>query len=1162
MKKINLRKAIPIIGAISSGKSFFVDSLLGLDILDSQSSITTKFVCIIQNHKNLKEPRFYQINLIENRLDNDTNMMTYEGTMKGDIIIGHDKIKEKIKEINKIQKEIPNDKIKFEELFYVLEIEIKNIKNDKLLDNYDFYDIPGLDEYIIDKNDNNNQNNIEQKIEKSNNNMKYIEGLFKYFKSRIDFGVFVLNAESVYTNSSKEVIANVANTIKPKKIHNYLIVLNKIDRQSEPNTTIKKLKSIITNNLLDQLNLSDNKFIPLDSRQLKHQMLLKESFEDYLLFLFNQYVTKSVIPFKDNRKGSKEEDKYNTKNYSFFEFLFDNLTKGKDKEQIEEYIEELESKFDDNYNFDDLKLNEIYEKIKNIENYKINYGIDLDDDESIKLFKGFYICFKEKINLPNSENVNKIFNYFDTIQEKLNKNFNDDGTTHSEEFISQDFRTEFEKFTTKFKRFYEENKNFKIIGQLSNSIEQLYNYIENQQIIYIGIFGNSSTGKSVIYNNIFGFDILTVNENECTKRGIIIEDGENIAMYKAISEIKKLNGKEFNIFKRSECIARGEYYVKEMLEQLNMEYAVDTDNNDLNYFIITIPIRFFNELNFDKEIRRTVKFIDLPGYNTSKSSNFIYEPIIESISCFLMTFKASSIGSTDNLKSASIYQNLKYKSKRAVKSLNDSEFLKCCLFTINLWNQELPTEEKLKDWSNTIKRFILRVLFENDSIDLKLSYLNALVYHNFLEVDKFYSNHEYLLQEIFKEYNKKNFKFGKKSFIKFFSDFLKKSIKNSFNINEKETKNIILKEKDSKIYEEMKILFENSYETTGFLPKNEKDYEKCLSEICSYLSYAQKYKKNIADYKNSYIEKFFKDLSEKIKFSKEFTNKDFKEHLMNAIDIFNIFFNIDIEKQNIEKINIFKQESEELYNKIDECFNTYNFEKLFDDYVEEIINFFNSKIDSSGNLLFQNDNNVEKALEVIIEEYKKKLNNFQINIKDIYSQFIKSVEGIYNNLVKYLEVDKEDKESVFSAKYGFKANIGSFVGKLGLFYSAMIALTVIEGIFPPLMLITIPAAMVTGLFFGKSLSKTLKKMISNHAKLVDALEDLRDSQKNEITLMKERFLRDLKEKRDNIKSNTSSLINIKVLELSDKSDETKQFYIQLKKDYEHLLNNIKKEFNL
>ena len=106
--------------------------------------------------------------------------------------------------------------------------------------------------------------------------------------------------------------------------------------------------------------------------------------------------------------------------------------------------------------------------------------------------------------------------------------------------------------------------------------------------------------------------------------------------------------------------------VREMLEELNTEYAKDTDNVDFNFFIITLPIKFFNEINLDEEIRRSVKFIDLPGYNTSKSDNFIYEPVIESISCFLMVFKASSIGSTDNLKSASIYQNLKFKSKRAV----------------------------------------------------------------------------------------------------------------------------------------------------------------------------------------------------------------------------------------------------------------------------------------------------------------------------------------------------------------------------------------------------------------------------------------------------------------------------------------------------------------
>ena len=92
----------------------------------------------------------------------------------------------------------------------------------------------------------------------------------------------------------------------------------------------------------------------------------------------------------------------------------------------------------------------------------------------------------------------------------------------------------------------------------------------------MGIFGNSSVGKSVIYNNIFGIDILTVNENECTKKGVIIEDGDNIAMYKADSLIKQLNGKEFNIFQRAEIIAVCEESVREMLEELNTEYAKDT----------------------------------------------------------------------------------------------------------------------------------------------------------------------------------------------------------------------------------------------------------------------------------------------------------------------------------------------------------------------------------------------------------------------------------------------------------------------------------------------------------------------------------------------------------------------------------------------------------
>ena len=255
--------------------------------------------------------------------------------------------------------------------------------------------------------------------------MKYIEGLFKFFKSRIDFGIFVINAESAYANASKEVILNVANTIKPKIVRNYLVILNKIDRQSEPNITVKKVKAIITNNLLNQLNLSDNIFVKLDSRQLKHQTLMKDSFEHFLFFIFNEYFSKAVIPFKDNREGSEEEKKFNTKTFSFLDFLTDFVTKGKKDNQIEEYVEELEEKFNDNYDFGELKINEIYEKIKKQENYKINFGIDLEDEETQKIFKCLYMKFKEQDNLPHSDDVNKVLNYFNNILENLEKSFDE-----------------------------------------------------------------------------------------------------------------------------------------------------------------------------------------------------------------------------------------------------------------------------------------------------------------------------------------------------------------------------------------------------------------------------------------------------------------------------------------------------------------------------------------------------------------------------------------------------------------------------------------------------------------------------------------------------------------------------------------------------------------
>ena len=51
--KTSERFTIPIIGKISSGKSTFLNSILGGNYLSTSSGIETKFICIIRHNKNL-----------------------------------------------------------------------------------------------------------------------------------------------------------------------------------------------------------------------------------------------------------------------------------------------------------------------------------------------------------------------------------------------------------------------------------------------------------------------------------------------------------------------------------------------------------------------------------------------------------------------------------------------------------------------------------------------------------------------------------------------------------------------------------------------------------------------------------------------------------------------------------------------------------------------------------------------------------------------------------------------------------------------------------------------------------------------------------------------------------------------------------------------------
>ena len=126
------KKFIPIIGTISAGKSTFLQALLGTNVFETGTTTTTKFICLI---KNSDQTKFYHV------IPKKENIIEF--IKEGEEINSEEKIKEKIKKINE---DLYKKKGTKEEIFYMLEIPIKNIKNESLLAECYFMDIPGLNE--------------------------------------------------------------------------------------------------------------------------------------------------------------------------------------------------------------------------------------------------------------------------------------------------------------------------------------------------------------------------------------------------------------------------------------------------------------------------------------------------------------------------------------------------------------------------------------------------------------------------------------------------------------------------------------------------------------------------------------------------------------------------------------------------------------------------------------------------------------------------------------------------------------------------------------------------------------------------------------------------------------------------------------------------------
>ena len=771
-----------------------------------------------------------------------------------------------------------------------------------------------------------------------------------------------------------------------------MFILNKIDKSDNPNETIKKCKAFYTNNIDSSIfRISDNFFQPLNSKQFKNEMLMKNNFEDFYLYFLNECIY-------INKKNQS---------ISFSDFIIGKITEKIPEEEKEEKIESLaEDITDDKF----LEIKQIYDKTKSDSNITIDYGFffeDEDNDESKNILKAFYKVFLDKSLIPSySENIKDIFNFFnnfnfETIEpEEQNKELPNDSfliRLKTQETIINNFIKVFEEFK-KYLDKDENNEKNNIIDTLSKDLEELKIMVLNQRKIYIPLIGVSSSGKLTILNDIVGYKIFPESKEECTRRGIIIQhsfDGTSKLYEVTIDSL--LQNNDYYIFKEKTNMRPivGRNKIISFLESINDVYSQDEGKQ---FYILKTPIEFLKEYNISEDLKRRISFIDLPGSNSINNAFNIkqgnlntYEKLLRICTSFLFVNKGSPLKIVENEQ---ILQSAYYSIHRNSKLKNKNIFLKNCAFVMNMFSIIKEEEKNIENVRNGISN----IIFGNKdfSKNINASFFNAYQYSEFLRYKNYYNNVDNVFLALKESYNNQfnflclNNSKKEKNFVKYCLKTLSKelenlSLKNDPNFNCGEEFNNLVENKIQKVMEDL----------SQQLKVND---SKTLTKISNTLNFIQKNIKNISFYKNSNIKCFFDMLTFQIYNSDAYIMKEFYDYLVHTMEKFESFFRIPPEKRNTlaqkEFYDLFSTTNADLIK----LFDSFKCKDTFDSTKDKIIKYLDDQIANAKQLLKTNKNDANLSFSVILEFLiNNNINQLSSNLKNELVNLGEKFKEIKNN---------------------------------------------------------------------------------------------------------------------------------------------------------------------
>ena len=801
--------------------------------------------------------------------------------------------------------------------------------------------------------------------------------------------IIIFSEETHYKQQNIQIIEEIKKELNVS-LYNNLVILNKIDICEDRERTISLCRDFFVINIKSEIfNIFNNVFVPLNSMQFKNEMLMSKNYENYYLYYLNKYIEKYI--------RLKEEDAKKIKKIHFVEFIINELTEGKKKEERKEFINNLLKNFDDD-NLDIIK--KVYEKVKNNINDRIDYGInfDVDEDEdedenqSLIIMKVFYQNFVDKINFPEySEDVQKILDYFDKFEENNLLNLETAplaGTLvqNNEAKAIEILKNIFEKLH----KYVKEDDKDNIINILTNNLIMMEKFILNDRKIYIPFIGVSSAGKSTILNCIVGYKLFPEAQNECTTRGIIIEhiDGDKNGDKAELYETQIDSERNYYVFSPKNKVADGHKDVRNYLKSLNSKYG---ENESKHFYIVRTTVRCFNDFGFSDELKKRILLVDLPGSDTKdnkfnqveKDQKSVYEKLLSISSSFIYINKGRAITETNNqtiLKK--LYTNIKDSSKLG----NNDDYLKACLFTINLFSK--VTEEELN--LEKIKRDLSTILFDNQENygEINSVFFNAKNFYDYLYLSTLYRDYGAAIGKFEESYRMidDSSLFKANNFPKYCLKQLKQKIKD-LGMKYEEASDCspeFLQTIEKLVSSKMVNLNE---------PKVSKSDKKTIGQLANVFNWLQNEEvyKEMDVYKNSYCKEFLEILRKQIEFSKVYKDEEYIIKLKDILKYFDTFFAKNIKDDQIESKTKkqFKEKREELKKKFKENCKHISFADLFQltrEKIEIIILMYKKNVKNlinEGKTLEEISNMVSKKLDNLLSEFYNDINRKieQFNLK-------------------------------------------------------------------------------------------------------------------------------------------------------------------------------------